>query len=121
MRKSYTGKKRTSIAIDPDLTKRIKKVLDSKDKLSDFAREAIEQKIRDEEIRTIHLMTDTEQYHKIRSLEADVKELKREQDFIKDDLVIHEKEIKRALNAKADELAKRMSKKLDKILKKKPV
>jgi len=93
MRKSYTGK-RTSIAIDPDLTKRIKKVLDSKDKLSDFAREAIEDKIRQEEIRVVHLMTNTEQYHKIKTLETDVKDLKRKQDFANKEVQILKKTVK---------------------------
>jgi len=119
MRKTYTGK-RTSIAIDPDLTKRIKKVLDSKDKLAEFARQAIEDKIRQEEIRAVHLMTNTEQYHKIRSLEADVKELKRLQNTLWYDLENKQKQVLAEINRKAEATAERMSKKLDKIMKKKP-
>jgi len=120
-KKSYTSKKRTSIAIDPDLTKRINKVLSSKDKLSDFARNAIDERLRQEEIRAVHLMTDTEQFHKIRNLETDVKELKRLQDILRHELQTQEKQIKRAINDKAEALADRMSKKLDKIMKKKRV
>jgi len=120
MRKTYTDEKRTSIAIDADLSKRINKVKDSKDKLSDFAREAIEDKIRQEEIRAVHLMTNTEQYHKIRSLEADVKELKRLQNTLWYDLENKQKQVLAEINRKAEATAERMSKKLDKIMKTKP-
>ena len=89
MPKSYTKKRkgeRTSIAIDPNLTDRIDKILKNKEKLSEFAREAISAKIWDREREAITSLTSTQQFHKIESMKKDIDELKKGLDFVSYDL-----------------------------------
>ena len=81
MPKSYTKKrkgKRTSIAIDPLLTNRIDKILKNKEKLAEFAREAISEKLWDREREAITSLSSTEQFHKIETMKKDIEELKKD-------------------------------------------
>jgi len=81
MKGSYTGKKRTSIALDPDLTKRLDKVLGDK-KLSQFARDVLTKELETIEMRkTVDFfkkLGDSGQYLKIKRLETDIESLKKD-------------------------------------------
>jgi len=94
-KKSYTKKKRTSIALDPDLTKRLDKVLGDK-KLSQFARDVLNKELDIIEMRrTIDFykkLGESGQYHKIRKLEADIKQLQRQHDGFEKELDYFRKE-----------------------------
>ena len=81
MKKSYTDKKRTSVALDPELTKRIEKVLKTSNmKLSKYAQEAIKKELENDEIRNTikfwNKLNDSSQYQKIKQLEGEVEKLK---------------------------------------------
>ncbi len=83
MKKSYTDKKRTSIALDPDLTKRVEKVLkNSGGKLSKYAQEAIKKELENDEMKQIlssyGKLDASEQYQKIKQLEGEVEKLKQD-------------------------------------------
>jgi len=70
MKKSYTSKKRTSVALDPELTRRLEKVLKGSDKkLSQYARDALTKKVEDDEIKQrlakLEKLTGADQYQKI--------------------------------------------------------
>jgi len=83
--KSYTKKRkgeRTSIAIDPLLTKRINKILKNREKLAEFAREAISEKLWDREREVITSLSATEQFHKIETMKKDIEELKWDLDHL---------------------------------------
>ena len=85
MPKSYTKKRkgeRTSIAIDPLLTNRIDKILKNREKLAEFAREAINEKLWDREREAITSLSATEQFHKIETMKKDIEELKWEVDHL---------------------------------------
>jgi len=82
MKKDYTGK-RTTVALDPDLAKRIKKLLKGKKIiLADYTREALDEKLHVDEskmvLENLAKITSTEQYHKIKQVEHDLEELKRD-------------------------------------------
>jgi len=78
MRKNSTIK-RSVIALDPDLTKRLKKVLKGR-KLSKYTQDAIRKELEIDEMeetkRILKQLTDTAQYHKIKQLEEDIGKLK---------------------------------------------
>jgi len=78
MRKNSTIK-RTAIALDPDLTRRLKKVLKGR-KLSKYTQDAIRKELEIDEMeetkRILKQLTDTDQYHKIKQLEEDIGKLK---------------------------------------------
>jgi len=96
--KSYTKKRkgeRTSIAIDPLLTKRIDKILKNKEKLAEFAREAINLKLWDRERESITSLTATEQFHKIESMKKDIDSLKWTVDHINSELSGYRESIRR--------------------------
>jgi len=81
MKKSYTNKKRTTIALDPDMTKRIEKVLkNSGGKLSKYARKALTDKLEEDEMKQTrelwNKLNASSQYQKIKQLEGEVKKLK---------------------------------------------
>ena len=94
-KKSYTKKKRTSIALDPDLTKRLDKVLGDK-KLSQFARDVLSKELDIIEMKnTIDFykkLGESGQYHKIRQLEDDIKQLKRQHGGFEKELNYFKKE-----------------------------
>jgi len=99
--KSYTKKRkgeRTSIAIDPLLTNRIDKVLKTKEKLAEFARLAINEKLWDREREAITKLTTTEQYHKIEAMKEDIDVLKWRHDFLESELNRYKKEAKDSYN-----------------------
>jgi len=80
MKKSYTIK-RTSIALDPELTKRIEKMLkNSGGKLSKYAQEAIKKELQQDEMKNTikfwNKLNDSSQYQKIKQLEGEVEKLK---------------------------------------------
>jgi len=92
-KKSYTKKRkgeRTSIALDPEMTKRLDKVLGDK-KLSEFAREVINKELEVQEtkqtLKKFEKLGDSGQYQKIKRLETDIESLKK-------DHVSFEKELK---------------------------
>jgi len=98
VRKVYTKKKnreRTSIAIDPLLTKRIDKILKNKEKLAEFAREAINLKLWDRERESITSLTATEQFHKIESMKKDIESLKWNVDHMNSELNGYRESIRR--------------------------
>jgi len=79
MKKSYTIK-RTSIALDPDLTKRIEKMLkNSGKKLSKYAQEAIKKELendeRDETLEKWKKLMNDSQYLKMKRLEDNIEKL----------------------------------------------
>jgi len=78
MKKNSTIK-RTAIALDPDLTRRIKKVLKGR-KLSKYTQDAIRKEIEVDEMeetkRILKQLTNTDQYHKIKQLENSIEKLK---------------------------------------------
>jgi len=85
MKKIYTDKKRTSIALDPDLTKRIEKVSKKSGmKISTYAQEVLKSALDADEMKqTLEFykkLQDSGQYQKIKQLEDDVVSLKKEQD-----------------------------------------
>jgi len=116
VRKLYTKKKnreRTSIAIDPLLTKRIDKILKNKEKLAEFAREAINLKLWDRERESITSLTSTEQFHKIESMKKDIDSLKWNVDHINSKLNDYKDRDKRS-----EATARRMKIAVDKIMSK---
>lgn len=82
MKKDYTGK-RTTVALDPKLAKRIKKMLKGKKTiLADYTRDALDEKLHVDESKIILVnlakITSTAQYHKLKQLEHDIEELKKD-------------------------------------------
>jgi len=82
MKKSYTNKKRTSVALDPELTKRIEKVLkNSGMKLSQYTRTVLNKELQlDEMKQTVEFykkLQDSSQYQKIKRLEDEIEKLKK--------------------------------------------
>jgi len=109
MKKSYTDKKRTTIALDPELTRRIEKMLKNKGtKLSKYAQEVLKSALAvDEMNQTVEFykkLQDSGQYQKIKQLEGEVKKLK--------EYHITEKKIneqfKKLKSQKIDELSKKV-------------
>jgi len=93
MKKSYTDKKRTTIALDPELTRRIEKMLkNSGKKLSKYTQEAIKKELendeRDKTIKKWEKLMDSSQYQRIKQLEGEVKKLKEDHISAKDIEVI---------------------------------
>jgi len=89
MKESYTGKKRTSIALDPDLTKRIEKLLkNSGRKLSKYTQEAIKKELdkdeTDKAIKKLDKLMGSAGYHKIKQLENDITKLKNQNNAFED-------------------------------------
>jgi len=100
MKRLYSEKwkgKRTTIAIDPKLKKRIDELLKDGETFGEFVRDAINQDIWSKEDRSRSDMTSTEQYHKMKQLEEDVKELQRDSDKQKELSAIIENSLKRKL------------------------
>ena len=82
MKKSYTNKKRTSVALDPELTKRIEKVLkNSGMKLSQYTKTVLNKELQlDEMKQTVEFykkLQDSNQYQKIKRLEDEIEKLKK--------------------------------------------
>ncbi len=82
MKKSYTGK-RTSIALDPELTKRIGKVSkNSGMKISTYAQEALKSALDVDEMKQIlssyKKLQDSGQYQRIKRLEGEIPKLRNE-------------------------------------------
>jgi len=81
MRRLYTEKwkgKRTTITIDPKLKKKIEELLKDGESFGEFVRDAISQDIWHKESTKLGELTSTAQYHKIKQLEHDVEELKKD-------------------------------------------
>jgi len=95
MKENYTAKKRTSIALDPELTKRIAKVLGDK-KLAEFAREVINRELEIQEtkqtLKKFEKLGDSGQYLKIKRLETDIENLKKDQHSFEKELSYFKKE-----------------------------
>ena len=109
MKKSYTGK-RTSIALDPELTKRIEKVSKKSGmKISTYAQERLKNALDADELKqTVEFwkkLQDSAQYQKIKQLEGEVEKLKKYD--------ITEKKIseqfKKLKSKKIDDLEKRLA------------
>jgi len=82
MKKDYTGK-RTTVALDPELAKRIKKMLKVKKIiLAEYTREALDDKLHIDESKIVLMnlakITSTAQYHKLKQLEHDIEKLKKD-------------------------------------------
>jgi len=82
MKKSYTNKKRTSVALDPELTKRIEKVLkNSGTKLSQYTKRVLNKELQlDEMKQTVEFykkLQDSGQYQRIKRLEDEIEKLKK--------------------------------------------
>jgi len=81
MMKSYTSGKRTSIALDPELTRRIEKMRKERGlKLSQYAKIALNKELDLDEMKVTKefwkKLNDSSQYQKIKQLEGEVKKLK---------------------------------------------
>jgi len=91
MKKSYTKEKRTTVALNPDMTSRIEKVLGKKGmKLSKFVIPIIDEALEVEEqkqlFQELNNLKDSKQYYKIKKLEEridEIPELKQEIDQLK--------------------------------------
>ena len=81
MKKSYMKKKYTTIALNPEMTRRIEKVLKNKGmKLSKYAqavlKSALDADEREQTLEFYKKLMSSDQYQKIKQLEDEVKELK---------------------------------------------
>jgi len=88
MKKSYTKKRkgsRTTIALNPEMTKRIDKILGDQ-KLSKFAIEVLDKELKTLEmkqaIERYEKLGESGQYHKIKRLEEDLNEYKNKTDSL---------------------------------------
>jgi len=89
MKKSYTDKKRTAIALDPETTKRIGKVLKNSDmKISTYTQVAIKSALDADEVKQnledMKKITSAAQYQKIKQLEGEVEKLKEDHTSVKE-------------------------------------
>ena len=84
MRKKYGG--RSSIEIKEDEISKINKLFYPQEKLSDFGKQAILAEIKLREERNLAELTSSQQYHKIKSMEQDIEDLKKKTDFLSSDL-----------------------------------
>jgi len=85
MPKKY-AKKRSSIGIKKDDIAKINKVLYPNEKLSKFGNQAIDNEIKLREDKKLAELNASEQYHKIKTMENDIEDLKKKTDFLNSDL-----------------------------------